>query len=343
MELGARKQQIVSAIVDAYIQTGEPIGSKTLMYALDQAVSSATIRNDMADLAAAGFLAQPHTSAGRIPTAKAFRFYIDRLLACRPLSEACRHEIDGVLETASGDPEKLITVASELLAHETGVVAVVATPDQKGSAVRQIELLRIGTRSAAVLLMTDSGNLHSRVCRLDAECDASVLVQIAEHLNREFAGKALSEIGVAQAQRLLVQLGGYGLCYATLITAFIELVRESARADVQLSGQLNLLQHPDYPLDQARSLLTLLSRREWLDGMLTAHPEGLRVVLGSESPRPELNGSCIIMTRYALGDRNNGALGLIGPVRMDYAQAIPRLQYVAQSVGRLLTQLLAEH
>lgn len=342
MELGARKQQIVSAIVDAYIRTGEPIGSKALVYALDQAVSSATIRNDMADLAAAGFLTQPHTSAGRIPTAKAFRFYIDRLLACRPLSEACQRETDEVLSTASGDPDKLIAVASELLAHQTGVAAVAATPDQRGSSVRQIELLRVGSRSLAVLLMLDNGNLHSRVCRLDAECDTAVLVQIAEHLNREFAEKALAEIGVAQAQRLLVKLGGYGLSYAPLLTVFVDLVRESAQADVQLSGQLNLLQHPDFPLDQARSLLTLLSRREWLNGMLTAHPEGLRVVLGSESPRPELNGSCIIMTPYALGNRDNGALGLIGPVRMDYAQAIPRLQYVAKSVGRLLTQLLED-
>ncbi|MBQ9964036.1 MAG: heat-inducible transcription repressor HrcA [Clostridia bacterium] len=340
MELGARKQQIVSAIVDAYIRTGEPIGSKALVCALEQAVSSATIRNDMADLAAAGFLAQPHTSAGRVPTAKAFRFYIDRLLACRPLSERKRAEIDTVLGTAAGDPEKLIAVASDLLARETGVAALAATPDQQQTAVRKIEVLCVGARSAAILLMTENGNLHSRVCRLDAVCDAAVLEQITACLNEQFAGKSLSDIGIAQAQRLLIQVGRFGLSYAPLLTAFVELVNESAQADVQLSGQLNLLQHPDYPVEQARSLLSLLSKREWLDGMLTAHPDGLRVVLGSESPRPELYGSCIIMTRYALGDHENGALGLIGPVRMDYAYAIPRLQYVAKSVGRLLTDLL---
>lgn len=342
MELGARKQQIVSAIVDTYIRTGEPIGSKTLMYVLDQAVSSATIRNDMADLAAAGFLTQPHTSAGRIPTAKAFRFYIDRLLACRPLSEDSKQEMDDVLGTACGDPKKLMVVASELLAHETGVAAIAATPEKRTSVVRRIELLCVDTRAVAILLMTDNGNLHSRVYRLDVECEEEILARISEHLNREFAGKALSEIGVVQAQRLFVQLGEYGLSYTPLATVFIELVRESAQADVRLSGQFNLLQHPDYPLDQARSLLSLLSRQEWLSGMLAAHPDGLRVVLGSESPRPELNGSCIIMTRYTLGSHDNGALGLIGPVRMDYAQAIPRLQYVAQSVGRLLTQLFEE-
>ena len=342
MELGARKQQIVSAIVDTYIRTGEPIGSKTLMYVLDQAVSSATIRNDMADLAADGFLTQPHTSAGRIPTAKAFRFYIDRLLACRPLSEDSKQEMDDVLGTACGDPQKLMVVASELLAHETGVAAIAATPEKRTCVVRRIELLCVDTRAVAILLMTNNGNLHSRVYRLDVECEQDVLARISEHLNREFAGKALSEIGVVQAQRLFVQLGEYGLSYTPLATVFIELVRESAQADVRLSGQFNLLQHPDYPLDQARSLLSLLSRRDWLSGMLAAHPDGLRVVLGSERPRPELNGSCIIMTRYTLGSHDNGALGLIGPVRMDYAQAIPRLQYVAQSVGRLLTQLFEE-
>ena len=340
MEMGQRKQRIVSAIVDAYIRTGEPIGSKALVEALEQAVSSATIRNDMADLAADGFLAQPHTSAGRIPTAKAFRFYLDRLLDYRPLSEQNKREMDEVLGTAAGDPQKVISVASELLAHETGVVAVAATPDQTESKVLQIELLQVGSRAVAVLLMTDNGNLHSQVCRLDAPGEPEVLAQISERLNREFAGKVLCDIGVAQAQRLLAQLGEYGLRYAPVLTGFVELAAEAAEAAVRLSGQFNLLQHPDYLPSQAKSLLTLLSRREWLSGMLAAHPEGLRVVLGSESSRPELQGSCIIVTRYALGDRENGALGLIGPVRMDYARAIPRLQYVAQSVGRLLTQLL---
>ncbi len=340
MEMGQRKQRIVSAIVNTYIRTGEPVGSKALVEALEQAVSSATIRNDMADLAAEGFLTQPHTSAGRVPTAKAFRFYLDRLLDYRPLSEQSKREMDEVLSTAAGDPEKVISVASELLAHETGVVAVAATPDQTESKVLQIEFLQVGPRAVAILLMTDNGNLHSQVCRLDTPCEAQVLAQISECVNREFAGNVLCDIGVAQAQRLLVQLGEYGLRYAPLLTGFIELATEAAEAAVRLSGQFNLLQHPDYLPSQAKSLLTLLSRREWLSGMLAAHPQGLRVVLGSESSRPELQGSCIIVTRYALGDRENGALGLIGPVRMDYARAIPRLQYVAQSVGRLLTQLL---
>ncbi len=335
MELGSRKQQIVSAAVDAYIRTGEPVGSKLLAELLGNAVSSATIRNDMADLAAAGYLMQPHTSAGRIPTALAFRLYLDQLLSHCSLAEESKRAIDEALISASGDPERLLGRASDLLADATGVAAAVATPDGKGTAVRRVEILLTGTQSAAVLLMTDSGALRSRVCRLEFGCEADVLAELSVTLNEVFSGKALSEIGVASVQALSAKLCGNGLLYMPILTAFLDLVQEASASEIRLSGQLNLLQHPDYPIDRARSLLSFLSHRESLAGMLTANPGGLRVVLGSESPRRELDGSSIIVTRYGHGG-SGGSLCLIGPVRMDYAQAIPRLQYVAQTVSRLL-------
>ena len=335
MELGARKQQIVAAAVDAYIRTGEPVGSKLLAELLGNAVSSATIRNDMADLAAAGYLMQPHTSAGRIPTALAFRLYLDRLLSHCSLSEESKQAIDEELIAVSGDPERLLGRASDLLADATGVAAAVATPDGKGACVRRVEIFPTGSQRTAVLLMTDSGALRSCVCRLESDCEAEVLARLSVSLNDEFAGKALSEIGVASVQALLAQLCENGLLYMPILTAFLGLVQEASESEIRLSGQLNLLQHPDYPLDRARSLLAFLSRRELLAGMLTAHPGGLHVVLGSESPRRELDGSSIIVTRYGHGG-SGGSLCLIGPVRMDYAQAIPRLQHVAQTVSRLL-------
>ena len=337
MQLGERKQRIVAAVVDAYIRTGEPIGSKLLAEMLDHAVSSATIRNEMAELAAAGYLAQPHTSAGRIPTAPAFRLYLDQLLARCTLSEDNKRAIDEELFSASADPERLLRCASDLLADATGVAAAVASTERHSACVRRVEILPTGTQSAAVLLMTDTGALHSRVCRLDCSYDAAVAEQFATCLNREFGGCVLAEVSVASVQALLSRLDG-GLSHLPLLIAFAELVQEAGEGEVQLSGQLNLLHHPDYPMDRARSLLTFLSQRELLAGMLAARPNGLRVVLGSESSRRELDGSSIIVTRYG-SDGSGGSLCLIGPVRMDYAQAIPRLQYVAQTVSRLLAQM----
>lgn len=334
MELGDRKRRIIAAVVDVYIRTGEPVGSKLLAEMLEHAVSSATIRNEMAELAAAGYLAQPHTSAGRVPTASAFRLYVNGLVPRCSLSEESKRALDEALLPVSGDPERLLGRASDLLADATGVAAAVATPDCKAVCVRRVEILPTGGQTAALLLMTDAGALHSRVCRLEAECDVLELEQLTERLHRTFAGKPLADIGMASVQALT---GESRLRYLPLLTAFLELAQEAAEAQVRLSGQLNLLQHPDYPAEQAHSLLTFLSHREILAQLLSSHAGGLQVVLGSESQRRELDGSSIIVTRYG-GKESGGTLCLIGPMRMDYAQAIPRLQHVAHTVSMMLNK-----
>lgn len=342
MELNERKQKILTAIIDSYIQTGEPVGSKALVELLDNAVSSATIRNEMAELASWGYLEQPHTSAGRIPTAKAFRLYIDKLMHRHPLTEEDQRDIDEMLAGSAGDPERLIGEASQALAETTGCAAVSTTLSEQGTVIRRIEIMQVSPRMAALLLMTGSGVLRSRVCRFDADVSADMLQTLCNALVDKFFGCQLADMGVPQVQNLLVSLGDNGLVCAPALSAFYDLVQESAEAEVLLKGQLNLLQHPDYELDRARALLGFLAQRDQLIDMLAAHSGGLRVVLGSESPRPELTGSSIILTRYFLGDRADGALGLIGPLRMDYAATIPRLEYFAKAVGRLLSDMFKE-
>ena len=174
MEWTPRKKKILAAIVDAYIETGEPIGSKFLVERLEEQVSSATVRNVMAELAAEGYLEQPHTSAGRIPTAPAFRFYIDHLMCEDALSDEDQENIDTALRRLSDSPDQLVEEASRILATTTGYAAVTTTPDQHGSAVRRIELMPLSTRKAAMLLVTDSGVLRNRTCRFEQE------VQLAE-------------------------------------------------------------------------------------------------------------------------------------------------------------------
>ena len=340
MDLNERKQKILSAVIEAYIRTGEPVGSKMVVELLDNAVSSATVRNEMADLSAMGYLDQPHTSAGRVPTATAFRLYIDKLMRRRPLNEEARRDIDEALSGSASDPERLMGEVSEALAAATGCAAVTTTPGQQGAVIRRIEILRVSPRAAALLMMTSSGVLRSRVCRFDFDVDTGVLQMLGKALADCFGGHTRTEVGLPQIQGVLVSLGENGLTCAPALTAFYELVQESAEAEVLLSGQLNLLRHPDYELERARSLLDFLTRRDLLADMLTAHSGGLRVVLGSESLRPELNGSSIIVTRYRLGGGGDGSIGIIGPLRMDYAAAIPRLEYFAKTVGRLLSELM---
>lgn len=340
MGLGERKQRILAAVVELFIRTGEPVGSKTLVNVLDNTVSSATIRNDMAELAAKGYLEQPHTSAGRVPTPVAFRLYIDKLMSRQSLSQEDRRKIDAILLQAAGDPERLISEASEALAETTGCAAVTTAPSGRSVNVKRIEVLRVSPCSAAIIIMTDSGILRSRICRFDIdEVEGSLLQMLTRALNQCFCGHALGDIGLPQVQSMAASMGEHSLLCAPAITAFFQLVQDTSEVDISLNGQLNILRHPDYDNIHARDLLTFLTKRELLTGMLTSLPTGLRVVIGSESKRPELDGSSIIATRYNLGGRPDGSIGIIGPLRMDYSNAIPKIEYFARMIGKILDEI----
>lgn len=342
MDLGERKQHLLSAAIEVYIHTGEPVGSKLLAERLGRmghTVSSATIRNEMADLAALGYLEQPHTSAGRIPTGKAFRLYIDRLMQRISLSEEEKRSIRAMLAPVADDPEKLLGEATGALAQVTGCAALSASPRSAGSAVHRVDIMRVSARTVALLLITDSGLLRNRVCRFDRPVDDRLLDGLRTVLNTRFAGCALCDIGIAEVQSVLIDLGAGALLCAPALTAFHDLVRESAEAEVRCAGQLNLLRHPDYGPEDSRMLLGLLAHQGELMRILSPQASGLQVVLGSESPRPELSSSSLIVTHYSPDGKGVGSLGLIGPMRMDYAYAIPRLEYITQLVSHQLAGL----
>lgn len=337
--LADRKKAILSAVIESYIRTGEPVGSKAIVFMLDNAVSSATVRNDMAELSALGYLEQPHTSAGRIPTAKAFRLYIDELMPHRGLGVEGKDHITRRLEHAAGDPERLLTEATHILSETTGCAAMMTAPREVASTLRRVECVRMSPRTVMLALMTSSGNLRSRLCRVDATLSDERLQALCALLSDVFVGRPLNEIGQPELQQLLIALGAEGLLMAGVITAFYELVNESVEADVLLAGQLKLLESPDYQWDIARSLLGFLSRREQLAAMLSAYTGGLQVLLGSESLCPELRGSSMIVTHYSPDGQRCGSIGLIGPVRMDYATAIPQLEFIADTMERLMAEL----
>ena len=338
--MSPRKEQILTALIEEYIRTGEPVGSKWLMDKMETAVSSATIRNEMADLAAMGYLDQPHTSAGRVPTPQAFRLYIDKLMKKRKLSESTRRHIDDRLERAT-DPDMLMEEASQILAETTGCAAVTTTPQEQQMMVRRIEVMLVSSHVVAMMLMTGSGVLRSRVCRLPLHITPAQLSATIELLNRHFVGKPLSAVTLPAVQNLVLQLGENALSCAPLLTAFHELAQTCAEAEIRMKGQLNLLKNPDYHPEIARSLLGFLSEENQLVRMLSGHSGGLRVVLGDESLQPALTGSSVIVTRYA-PHNISGSIGLIGPLRMDYATAIAELEYITETIERVLGQLVEE-
>ena len=340
LALSERKERILGLLTDAYIRTGEPVGSKWLMEQMDNAVSSATIRNEMAELAALGYLEQPHASAGRVPTPKAFRLYIDKLMKPVSPSEALCRDIDDALEQA-GSPDELIETASGLLAQETGCAAITTSPTENHATIRRLEVIPMSPYAVSLLLMTGFGMLHHRVCRLFDPVPRAVCERLTATLCAEFVGKTTADVTLPKMQRLLVSLGDEGFSCMPVLTALYELTQESERAEVLLKGQLNLLRNPAYAPERAHSLIDFLAQRAQLSRLLAAHPGGMRVVFGSEAGSPELAGSSLIVTRY-VPKGGDGAIGLIGPQRMNYATVIPTLAYTARAVEHIFDQFLKE-
>ena len=342
MQLDERKARILKAIVESYIASGEPIGSKVLAEMFDNCVSSATIRNDMTVLTSAGYLEQPHTSAGRLPTAKAFAFYVERLMERRSLSQQEAQLIDEMLGVASGDATRLLEDTCRALADITGLAAVATRPEEVGSCISRIDVLQMSPRNMAVVLALDSGFLRTRMCRCQRDIPSKVSVALADYMCHRFLNKPLDAITVPAMQEIILELGELGLAVAPILSAFYELAQECAGSKTVSAGQLNLLRHPAYALDRARGLMSLLGERERLSKLLADRVgDDLQVIFGDDAT-PELDGSCMIVTRYALGDRGHGTVGIVGPLGMDYADIIPRIEYFARAVGRVLTDLFEE-
>ena len=342
MELDERKSRILKAIVESYIVIGEPVGSKALAEMFDNCVSSATIRNDMTVLTSAGYLEQPHTSAGRLPTAKAFALYIERLMDKKPLPWQDAQLIDEMLGGASGDATRLLEDTCRALADLTGLAAIATRPDEVGGCISRIDVLQMSPRNMAVVLALDSGFLRTRMCRCQRDIPSKVTVALADYMCHRFLNKPLDSITVPAMQEIILELGELGLAVAPILSAFYELVQECAGSKTVSAGQLNLLRHPAYALDRARGLMNLLSEHERVSDILTTRAtDGTQVIFGDDTA-PELDGSCMIVTRYALGDRGQGVIGVVGPMGMDYADIIPRIEYFACAVGRVLTDLFEE-
>lgn len=340
MNLGERKLKILKALVETYVATGEPVGSKALCEALDFPVSSATIRNEMAELSEMGLLEQPHTSAGRVPSHLGYRLYINRLMQPKPLAEEERQYMDSVLNTAADDPERLLGNASQMLARLTKMAAVSTSPTDEDATVRNIELVQTGRRSGMVMLMTSFGMVKMRPFRCDYDLTPEILRVFYRLINQKLRGLQLSSITPAFIQSMAAALGDTFMLLPDVLMAVLEAAKDALAADIRLEGETNLLFFPESELFSARRVIEFLNNRRELGHLLLNQNGSLKVLIGKENEQPELKESSIVVARYSLAGNQAGAIGVIGPTRMDYARMLTNLEYLARSVGNLLSEIL---
>ena len=335
MELSERKQKILALIVEQYIRSGEPIGSKTLMELLPMKVSSATIRNEMAELASMGLLEQPHTSAGRIPSHAGYRYYIDHLMHTRELDESDRQKIEAAFGTGL-DPEQLLSRAGEVLSELTKCAAVSTTPAGESTRIRRIEMVPVGSRTAMLVLLTSTGILKSRICRSDFPITVPLLEHFYNVTSSHLVGRALCEVHITTMQTLAASLGADAFTMLPFLAGIADLARDAAQAEIRLDGQSNLLGYRELE-ENAYELMEFLRSTQPLNALISANKDDVHVLIGKENRFRQLENSSLILARYSVGGDESGTLGVIGPTRLDYAKLIPSVRYLTDLVGRLLT------
>ncbi len=342
MELTDRKKQLLRAIVEEYIITAEPVGSKSIAQSAGMDISSATIRNEMADLEEMGYLEKPHTSAGRIPSPKGYRLYVNELMEEQRLSMEETRQINDVLQHKMKQLDKIIDEAGKIVSRLTNYPAFALSAGTQRMTIRRFDLILIDDHSFIAVVMTDTNAVKNKLIHLPAELSQSQLQLLTTLLNTSFTGKTLEEL-TPELMRMADHAAGntYGL--VSLVVSFaMEILDESERQSVHTSGVGHLLEHPEYQdVNKAQKLLSYLSDDPNLDGfpgLTLSGDENTKILIGPENVADELKDTSVVLASYDIGDGMRGVIGVVGPTRMDYAKVAAKLSCVADSLSQLFGQ-----
>lgn len=326
-----RKLKILTAVVDEYIVTGEPVGSKAIMSHVK--ASSATIRNEMAELEKQGYLEQPHTSAGRIPTYNGYRLYVDSLMKEDPLTEQDKKRLDAMIPDDYLTESDLVESASVALAELTKCAAVVANSTPKFSMISKVEVIPTGKRMYVILMITSNGDIKNKVCRLEFDLNEEQLSFFDNFVKQNLNGVSLSEISDEYIEKLTEAMGGYMMTLSPLVSEIIKMSME-IKSDVIVKGQSNLLTCKDFNQNE---IISFLDNKKELQGFIDETFSGLHVMFSPEKDGFVIHNSSIITAPFSKNGERAGALGLIGPMRLDYAKFIPYLEYFSGKISDMLS------
>lgn len=338
MELSERKKSIIAEIVRFHIETGEPIGSKILAERLSNAPSTATLRNEMNELCQLGYLEQPHTSAGRVPTSKAYRLYVTELMSHETLSEEGKTVVDKMLETLTLDPENISTSAATILSELTGLPVLVASNIGQNVRIKKVSLLPMGRSSAVIFLITDDGRAKSRLVCLDGLLTESIVSKFNEIATEHICGRDIRELDAVCLQSIVVLAGLDALSLAPLLSSAFELANQLKESEVKVIGTANLFSVFRKELE-ARRLLDLLQGGETVANIFSSVTDPVGIIFGDDTAYSELKPTGMIVASYG-DERQYGKIALIGPTRMSYGKLLPSVEYLADRVGNIMSGVL---
>jgi len=337
-----RDRKVLQAIIMDYIQTAEPVGSRTVSKKYRMGLSPATIRNVMADLEEMGFLIQPHTSAGRVPTDRAFRYYVDSILEVRKLNRIDRHRIELGLQDERLDINEMMKRASSLLSLLSKQTGVVLAPRFGSDVFRHIEFINLREKKILVIIVSKSGGMQNKIIESDEQTSQDELDKYSKYLTEIMGGLSLKEA----RRRIMEEMEKEKVLFDKLMYRALQLsqkaLADEREGDLYIDGQTNIMKSPEFAdLEKMRGLLLAFEEKtkivRLLDKALSA--QGIQIFIGAENELGEMQSCSVVAAPYSKDNFTLGTLGVIGPTRMDYSSIIPIVDYTAQIVGKILESM----
>lgn len=334
MELTERKKQILKVVVEDYIQTAEPVGSKTIAAEMGGSVSSATIRNELADLVELGYLEQPHTSAGRIPSPRGYRLYVNELMEKQKLSLAETEKINQSLQMKMEELDRVISQAGRAISSFVNYPAYMTTVGKKKMTARRFELLPVDERSCIVVLMMSDERVKSQLLRLQLKVDLEQLPTLVTLLNGHFIGISTGEMNqrlMNVADQMPPQLF---LLLSQTVSYAVDVLEEAGQREIVTAGANQLLKLPEFrDADKAHELMSFLADSK--ENLPVPDDGPMKILIGPENISEALKDTSVVVASYDIGDNMRGLIGVVGPTRMDYATVAARLSGFADGLTRL--------
>jgi heat-inducible transcriptional repressor len=335
-ELSERKVKILDAIIRNYLETGEPVGSRTISKYTDLNLSSATIRNEMSDLEELGYIEQPHTSAGRIPSDKGYRFYVDHLIAEKDREVTEMKEF--VIEKTE-KMERVLKQVAKLLASNTNYATLVTA--SSANRIKFIQLSQVVEGQILAVVVMNNNMVKNQIINVTDEIDNETMLKLNILLNTALNGQAIQDINLATIAKLKEQAGSHSAIVGEVIDALGEILREDDTLEIYTSGATNILKYPELSdSEQVTSLLSAFEEKDELASLvsesLNSEETGIQVYIGNEAPVQTMKDCSVVTATYELGEGVKGTIGIIGPKRMDYEKVMDNLRNLKSQLDGIL-------
>ncbi|KAB7708719.1 heat-inducible transcriptional repressor HrcA [Bacillus aerolatus] len=335
-----RQLFILQVIIDDFIRSAQPVGSRSLAEKEEVAFSSATIRNDMAELEDLGFIEKPHTSSGRVPSEKGYRYYVDHLLHPKKLNHQEVETINSIFVDRIYELEKVVQKSARILSELTNYTAIVLGPELKDNKVKKLQIVPLSKDAAIAIIVTDTGHVENRAFTLPEQVNASDIEKMVNILNERLVGVPLSELHDKLYKEIVVLLRRHINNYDAMLSMFAEAVDVQVSEKLFFGGKTNMLNQPEFhDVEKIRLVMNMIDQEEGMYRLISGVPTGIQVKIGKENQNAAMEHCSLITASYSIGDEQVGAIAILGPTRMEYSRVISLVDFLSHDMTKALTNL----